>query len=122
MPVQTADLILALLNEAYDKRTWHGPNLKQSIRGVSAKQAAWRPAPGRHNIWEFTVHAAYWKYVVRRKLTGEKRGSFPLKGSNFFERPLECSEAAWRQDTRLLVTQHQDLRRVILNLPKALRT
>jgi hypothetical protein len=79
--------ILTLLDEAYEKRTWHGPNLKQSIRGVTAKQAARRPAPGRHNIWEVTLHAAYWKYAVRRRMEGGKRGSFVLKGSNFFARP-----------------------------------
>jgi hypothetical protein len=78
---------LTLLDEAYEKRSWHGPNLKQAIRGVSAKQAAWRPASGRHNIWEETLHAAYWKYAVRRRIEGGKRGSFALKGSNFFVRP-----------------------------------
>jgi hypothetical protein len=86
------------------------------VRGVPAKQAAWRPAPGQHNIWEFAVHAAYWKYVVRRRITGEKRGSFPLAGSNFFQRPVELSEAAWRADIRLLEAQHQDLRRAVLDL------
>ena len=80
-------LILALLDEAFERRTWHGPNLKQSIRGVTAKQAAWRPRPGGHNIWEVTLHAAYWKYAVRRRIDGGKRGSFALKGSNFFARP-----------------------------------
>jgi len=50
--VDSPKLVLALLEEAYEKKTWHGPNLKQSIKGISAKQAAWRPGPGRHNIWE----------------------------------------------------------------------
>ena len=51
--VTTGDaLLLALLDEAYSKKTWHGPNLRQALKGVSAKQAAWRPGRGRHNIWE----------------------------------------------------------------------
>jgi len=58
--VDSAKLVLALLDEAYEKKTWHGPNLKQSIKGVTAKQAAWRPRAGRHNIWEVMLHAAYW--------------------------------------------------------------
>jgi len=114
-------LLLELFDEAFDKKAWHGPNLRSAIRGVSARQAAWRPAPGRHNIWEFTVHAAYVKYLVRRRLTGEKRGRFPIPGSNFFERPIDATESAWRQDIELLVTQHQDVRRVILQLPRSLR-
>src|SRR5260370_39275180 len=72
--VDSADLVLSLLNEAYEKRTWHGPNLKQSLRGVTARQAAWRPGRGRHNIWEVAVHAAYWKYAVRRSIEVGKRG------------------------------------------------
>ena len=113
--METADLILKLLDEAYEKRTWHGPNLKQSIRGVSAKQAARRPGPGRHNIWELTIHAAYWKYAVRRRIEGGKRGSFVLKGSNFFARPEagKLNESAWRADKQLLDTEHRSLRSAI---------
>jgi len=116
--VDSADLILVLLDEAYEERTWHGPNLRQSLRGVTAKQAAWRPARGRHNIWEIALHAAYWKYVVRRKIEGGKRGSFVLKGSNFFVRPEPGAntEAAWIADKQLLEREHRELRLAIEKL------
>jgi hypothetical protein len=95
--------------------------LRQSLRGVTAKQAAWRPAPGRHNIWELAVHGAYWKYAVRRRLEGGKRGSFALQGSNFFERPRKggSNEAAWRADKELLEREHHALRE---SVEKAIRT
>jgi DinB superfamily len=89
--VKSAQVVLALLEEGYERKTWHGPNLKQSIKGVTAQQAAWRPGPGRHNIWEVTLHAAYWKYALRRRLEGGNRGSFGVKGSNFFPRPEKAS-------------------------------
>jgi DinB superfamily len=109
------DLVLTLLDEAYEKKTWHGPNLKQAIRGVTVEQAAWRPAPGAHNIWEETLHAAYWKYVVRRRIEGAKRGSFALKGSNFFPRPEDgrANEAAWKADRDLLEREHRSLRAAV---------
>jgi hypothetical protein len=106
--------LVELLDEAFDRKSWHGPNLRGALRGISPEQAAWRPGPGRHNVWEYAVHAAYWKYVVRRRLSGHKRGSFPLKGSNFFSRPVEATEAAWRADLALLEGQHQELRRAVL--------
>ncbi len=114
-------LILALLDEGYEKRTWHGPNLKQSLRGISAKQAAWRPAADRHNIWEETVHAAYWKYAARRRIEGGKHGSFALKDSNFFLRPEtgKPSETAWRADKKLLEREHRALRAAVA---KAMKT
>ncbi len=116
-----AKLVLALLDEAYEKKTWHGPNLKQSIKGITAKQAAWRPRPGRHNIWEVTLHAAYWKYAVRRRIEGGRRGSFVLKGSNFFARPEKgkLNEAAWSADKKLLEREHRALH---VTVAKVLRT
>ena len=52
-------LLLDLVDEAFDRKAWHGTTLLGSIRGVPVGTAAWRPAPGRHNIWELTVHAGY---------------------------------------------------------------
>jgi hypothetical protein len=107
--------ILALFEEAFERKAWHGPNLCQSLKGVSAQQAAWRPAPGRHNIWEETLHAAYWKYAVRRRLEGGKRGGFVLPGSNFFPRPEagKLTEAAWMADKEILRSEHDALRQAI---------
>ena len=121
--MKTSDVIRGLLQEAYEKHTWHGPNLKQSIRGVSARQAAWRPGHNRHNIWEVTVHAAYWKYVLRRRIEGGKRGSFALKGSNFFPRPEpnSANEAAWEADKQLLEREHRALVEAIEKLLKTSR-
>ena len=75
--------------------------------------AAWRPQSGAHNVWELLVHAAYWKYVAWRRLTRAARGSFPLQGSNFFERPVTATTAAWRADLRLLDAMHRDLRAAV---------
>jgi uncharacterized damage-inducible protein DinB len=106
-------LLLASFDQAFDKKSWHGTNLRGSIRGLTAAKAAWRPDPRRHNIWEQVLHCAYWKYVVWRKLTGAERRSFPLEGSDWFVRPTEKSEAAWKQDVDLLARIHRQLRGAI---------
>ena len=59
--MKTDELVLALLDEGYSRKTWHGPNLRQSLKGVSASQAARRPAPGRHNIWELAGGMNAWR-------------------------------------------------------------
>ncbi len=103
-------LLLDLLAEAFERKSWHGTNLRGSFRGMTAAEAAWRPGEGRPNAWELALHAAYWKYAVRRRLTGEKRGSFPLEGSNWFRRPAgEPDETAWKADLALLVAEHRAL-------------
>lgn len=104
------EVLLDLLDEAYDRRSWHGTNLRGSLRGLTREVAAWRPHPERHNIWELVVHAAYWKYAVRRRLTGEKRGSFPLEGSNWWVRPVANTDAEWRNDLALLAGEHRALK------------
>ena len=111
--------LLALLDEAYDRRSWHGPNLRGSLRGISAEQAAWRPAPGRHCAWELAVHAAYWKYAAWRRLTGEKRGAFARSGSNWFDAAAEPQAASWKKDLRLLAECHARLRECVARLSDA---
>ena len=108
--------LLSIIDQAYDHRSWHGTNLRGSIRGLSAKQAARRPRPERHNIWELVVHAEYWKYAVARRLTGQRRGSFPLKGSNWFPRRQSANDEQWRSDVVLLERMHRALREAVANL------
>lgn len=110
-------LLLRLLDQSYDNKAWHGTNLRGSLRGLTPGEAAWRPAPGRHNIWEIAVHAAYWKYAVQRRLSGAKRGSFVLKGSNWFPRQENLTPAAWKVDLKILEETHRHLYRTVADLP-----
>ncbi len=109
-------LLLECVDEAYQKKAWHGPNLRGSIRGLNAQFACRRPADNRHNIREIVVHCAYWKYVVRRRITHEKRNSFPLKGSNWFKMSVRLSETAWKEDVKLLDTMHRSMVEAIKNI------
>jgi len=109
-------ILLHLIDEGYDRAAWHGRTLRGSIRGVSAAEAAKRPAPGRHSIWELALHAAYWKYAARRRLTGAKRGSFPRKGSNWLAVPSPATAAAWKRDVDLLAACHRSLRETVAAL------
>jgi len=119
VPSAETQLLLSVLDQAYNRRSWHGTNLRGSIRGVSAAEAAWRPGASRHNIWELVVHAAYWKYAVWRRLSRSRRGSFALAGSNWFRRPEVRTEQAWRADVALLDTMHRQLRGAVERLPVA---
>ena len=112
-------ILLRLIEQGYDKSAWHGPNLKGAIRRVSTKQAVWQAKPGRHCIAEIVVHCAYWKYAVRRRIRRDKRGSFPLKGSNWFTLPGRLTDAQWRDYVALLDEQHRRLREAIAAAPSS---
>lgn len=115
-PAQTDEriaLLLALLDESYDRKSWHGTNLRGSIRGVSAQAAARRTPASRHCIAELVTHCAYWKYTVRRRLLDQPRGAFPLTGSNWFPRAEPFDERAWKACVRLLADEHRQLREAV---------
>lgn len=110
-------ILLDLVDEAYDRPAWHGPNLRGALRGLAAASAVRTPAGGRNSIWAIALHCAYWKYAVRRKITGEgARGSFPRKGSNWLPLPSLADAAAWKADLRLLDEQHRLLRAAVAAL------
>lgn len=109
-------LLLTILDQAFDAKAWHGTPLLGALRGLTPRDALWRPGPGRHNIWEVVLHTAYWKHAVWRRLTGAKRGAFPRGPSNWPRLPARPDLAAWRADVALLKERHRMLRQVVRGL------
>jgi len=110
--------LLTTLDRAYDGRSWHGPNLKRALRGLTPAVAFFRPGPERHSAYDLALHAAYWKYVVRRRLSGDKRGSFALPGSNFFPAPPRPSAVELDAARSLLEREHRALHELVEELPE----
>jgi hypothetical protein len=112
-------LLLEVVDQAFDHKSWHGTTLRGSLRGLTPVEALWRPGRDRHNIWELTLHAAYWKYAVRRRLAGEAVGSFERKPSNWPAIPEPADASAWKRDVAFLESEHRKLREVIRGLSSA---
>lgn len=112
-------LLLDLVDQAFDHPAWHGTPLWGSIRGITAREAAWRPGRGRHSIWDLVLHTAYWKYIVRRRLLRDPSLEFPRAGSNWPTLPERLDTRAWKRDVALLKEQHRLLREVIARFPAA---
>lgn len=106
-------LLLDNLDRAYRGRSWHGTSLRGTLRGLTPVVASWRPGAKRNSVWDLLLHAAYWKYVVRRRLTGEGRGSFPREGANFPAPPVPADARGLRADLALLDEQHELLRAAV---------
>ncbi len=110
MPDQRLDEALHLLAPPPGRPLWAGGATPLGcLRGVGARQAAWKPAADRHSIWELTLHMAYWKYAVRRNLKGAPKGGFPRAPSNWPHVPEPAGEAAWKRDRALLRDEHEQL-------------
>ena len=109
-------LLLRVMDGAFTSRGWQGATLHGALRGLGPRQALWRPRPGRHNIWELVLHAAYWKHRMRRGIEGGMASRFPKSPRNFPRLPDRCDAAAWRTDVALLKQEHELLRNTVQRL------
>ncbi len=109
-------LLLDNLDRAFRGPSWHGTSLRGTLRGLMPAVASWRPGPKRNSVWDLLLHAAYWKYVVRRRLTGDVRGSFPREGANFPAPPAQADARGLRADLALLDEHHELLRAAVVAL------
>jgi uncharacterized damage-inducible protein DinB len=118
------DRTLKLVLSTFQPRrgqAWHGgPTPVGAVRGVSARLARWRPAPGRHSIWELTLHNAYWNHAIRRRLLGAAIPRFPRSPANWPAVPATADEGAWKRDRELLDDEHQLLAETIADFPAEL--
>ena len=118
------DQFAVLLTENVQPRpgrgAWHGgPTAVGSLRGVTAKQAAWSPAKGRKSIWQLALHIAYWKYAVRRRLEGGSETKFPRSPANWPRVPVPASDRVWKEDVALLQAEHERLVAVVASIPSS---
>ena len=102
-------LLLQMIEEAYQLPNWNCTNLRSALRRVSAPMAGWRPPNAKRSIADIVVHCAYWKYALRRRLSGAPRGTFPLKGSNWFKTEKRITPGCWSEYKQLLEDEHRQL-------------
>ena len=98
--------------------SWHGgPTVVGALRGVSAREALSRPAPGRHSIWELALHIAYWHHTITQRLRGGEREPFPRSPANWPAVPRQPDEAAWARDRALVRAKHLEVAAAIRAVP-----
>jgi uncharacterized damage-inducible protein DinB len=98
--------IVDQLRRAFTGEAWHGPAVLEIIEGVTAVQAATRPAHGEHSIWELALHISAWEAAVRARLRGE-RGE--LSAAEDWPAVNATSEEAWKQCIERVSQVHEEL-------------
>ena len=109
------------LEREHGGEPWHGSPLRTVLAGISHSQAAARPLPDAHSIWELVLHVTAWKNEARHRLEGAaagepREGDWPAVGQATPERWAEALSAL---DTahRLLVSAVKALREENLTVP-----
>lgn len=108
------DRILDQMERAFDGDAWHGPSVRESLRGVRAYYAAERLITGAHSIWEITLHMEGWKREVVRRLEGKVAGT-PEKGD--WPEVDDTSDNAWQGARQRLAASHARLLEAVQRFP-----
>jgi uncharacterized damage-inducible protein DinB len=110
------DRLLDELERDYTGDTWHGSPVTHILRGVTAVQAAARPIPHGHNIWELVLHMTAWKNEVRRRIGGAPAGE-PQEGD--WPSVGETTDARWTEARAGLDRAHAALTDAVRTLPES---
>lgn len=99
--------IISELERQHAGEPWHGPSRATVLDGITAAQAAWRPARDAHSIWAIVLHMRSWTREVTRRALGGAPGE-PLDG-DWPAVPTPPSEAAWAETKASLDAAHEEL-------------
>lgn len=108
--------ILDQMDRAFSGDAWHGPSLMAVLDGVSADNAAKRPIPQAHSIWELVHHIRAWNAIVHRRLQDEIVKVAPEMDWPPMPAP---SEAAWQSTLENLKQSRAQLRQTVERLTDA---
>jgi uncharacterized damage-inducible protein DinB len=89
------EYLLKTWDEAWEKSTWW-PAFSVVFQDLTPQQAAWKPAPARHSIWQILHHMCLWREVCVQRVRGEKPPDEELERRNW-EEPADVTDQSWRQ-------------------------
>lgn len=98
--------IVDQLNRAFEGEAWHGPALMNILGGIKPLQAASRPFPGTHSIWEIALHIAAWERACCRRLGGERA---ELPAVEDWPEVTNTNEQSWQRAKTVLRQAHDEL-------------
>jgi uncharacterized damage-inducible protein DinB len=112
--MKDVERITEQMRRVFEHDAWHGASVSDILKDVTAAQAASRPVPTAHSIWELVLHMISWTNEVRRRTLGTLAAE-PLEG-DWPSMPVP-SEQAWKGAVAQLSDSHEALCRALANLP-----
>lgn len=104
--------LLQLWNDHHNSNTWITATRK-ALGDLTLEQAAWKPDPDRHSIWQIVNHMVFWHtYALDRARGGPILAQAEIESRNWPE-PDTISEDAWRRAIETYNGMHRDVVRAI---------
>ncbi|HYK74833.1 MAG TPA: DinB family protein [Pseudoneobacillus sp.] len=109
--MQTKELLLKQLEYTFHTEDWYPP-LKDSLEGLTADQANWKPQGVAVNtIWETVSHILYYKERLLVQLQGETFENSVQSNDDTFT--AQNSEDEWNAMLSRLFENHNQLEKLI---------
>src|SRR2546430_4651327 len=102
------------IRRAFEGEAWHGDSVLELLTGVTAAQAAAKPIPNAHSIWELLLHVAAWDGAVLRRTAG---AAVTLSDEENFPSVKDTSHAAWEKTKAAVKQTHDDLVKAVAAFP-----
>lgn len=121
------DVLLDLIRCNFDGPGWYGGNLLTALRKTDHRLAA-KQAGSLKTIQQQALHAAYWKHIAIRRLSGDRAIKFCHPGTNWPTPPTPVTKAHWQETIAYLRLLQKQLVEIVRELqasrfdePKTLR-
>jgi hypothetical protein len=103
------NVLLMCLDDAFDAEPWHGPNLMGTIQPLSLEQAVFNKTIEGYSPWQIVLHCAYWKWAVRKGLSGGEIEPFAGSPADWPALPGKRDQPNWEKAMELLRREHEKL-------------
>lgn len=96
-------LVIDQVRNTFLQEDWQWqPSLSEALEGLTAAQAAYKPAAERHSIWQIVRHLILWKRAVLQAWDGDPPDETQLGEADWAK--VTGDETAWQHDVRALMT------------------
>lgn len=93
------NFLVGQLTSCYDKNAWFVA-LKNTLEGVTAEQAAWKPAGVDNSIWEIVSHLNFYNYAYVERFKGVQY-EYPVN-DNDATFTADVTDEAWAAEVKRL--------------------
>lgn len=101
------DIVLDLFENTLQKQAWQAqPSLAEALEGLTARQAAWKPSPERHSIWQIVRHLIRWEPGILQAWDGDPPDKAELQRGDWPE--VSGDQYAWETDVQTLVALYAE--------------
>lgn len=109
------DTAVKMWEEAWNDGIWYA-SWQSAIAGMNARQAAWKPEPDRHSVWQIINHIMFWQDYSLRTLAGDKPSQEEVNRRNW-EGVADVSDRAWEETQQRFRSSYQEMLEALRTKP-----